>query len=140
MLRFLTRTLLGGPIMYFSGLLLWSGYHTIEKRLPRQFIDNQLASEFPRDEVIVWADISGALVLAALLTMLIGWRGCASAGDGLKTGAVVGLMVWVGVDLTLYANFELVTVAALLTDPLIESAKFAAAGAAIALVGREPEL
>ena len=139
MLRFLARTLLGGTVMYLSGLFLWERYYAVERFLPPQFVDNQLASEVSRDLAIVWADIAGALVLAVLLTMVISWRDRSSVVDGLKTGAMVGIMIWGGVDLALYANFEFFSAAALITDPVIESLKFAAAGAAMGLVGRDPE-
>jgi len=45
MLRFLARTLLGGTVMYLSGLFLWERYYAVERFLPPQFVDNQLASE-----------------------------------------------------------------------------------------------
>ena len=138
MLRFLARTLLGGTVIYISGLFLWERYYAVERWLPPAFIDNQLSTEVGREVAIIWADVGGALVFAALLTMIIGWRDGSSVGDGLKTGALVGLMVWVGVDLALYANFEFVTIASLVTDPVIECVKFAAAGAAMGFIGREP--
>ena len=64
----------------------------------------------------------------------MGWRGDSSAGAGLKTGAIVGLTVALGIDFTLYGVMNLSNLAATLVDPIVFMIQLGVAGAVIGKV------
>jgi hypothetical protein len=75
--------------------------------------------------------------------LAIGWSGDGSVAAATKTGALVGLLMWLGADLVLYAVFEHASLTGALADAVLSSVPAAAAGAAIGLAtgklaGSEP--
>ena len=98
--RLLAGTVVGGVVAYAVGYLLWSV-------LLAGFFEGQMASPgLTREAPILWAGVVGTLSIAMLVTLAIGWTGGSSAMDGLKTGALVGFLFWLGADLLIYANFQ----------------------------------
>jgi hypothetical protein len=89
-----------------------------------------------RDAPIWWAAIASGVVHGALLTLVVGWAGAQSAVEGLKVGAVVGFLLWLGADLILYGVYEYATLAAVLADAVISAVPYGAAGGAIAAVAK----
>ena len=102
--------------------------------LPESFFEGQMATQAGRSGAIFWADIVGTATLAMLVTLVIGWRGSSTIVEGLKTGALVNFMVWLGVDLILYANLTIVELNGIMVDSVLELVRGGVAGAAIALV------
>jgi hypothetical protein len=127
--RLLTGTVVGGIVAYVLGYLFWGV-------LLVNFFEGQMGSAtgLTREAPILWAEVVGTLVLMMLVTLVIGWRGGASMMDGLKTGALVGFLVWLGADLIIYANFNFWTLTGTLTDSVVEIFRTGIAGAAIGAV------
>lgn len=134
--RLLAGTVVGGVVMYLMGLLLWAMLFASVRWLPTSFFEGLMATEAGRSGAILWADIVGTATLAMLLTLVIGWTGSSTIVEGLKTGALVNFMVWLGVDLILYANLTIVELNGIMVDPVLELVRGGVAGAAIALVSR----
>jgi hypothetical protein len=105
-MKLLRGTVFGG-IFYF--LLGWLVYGI----LLMDFFSantNQCISKPPAD-MVWWAIIASNLVTALFLTLFLKWSGAKGVTDGLKTGALFGLLLALSFNLsswsmtTLYKNF-----------------------------------
>lgn len=77
----------------------------------------------------------GQLVFGALLTVIIGkWAGQAGAGAGFRIGAVTGLLVGLGIDLTMFGVTNLSNLTATLVDPILVLVQLGVGGAVVGLV------
>ena len=83
---------------------------------------------------IWWALIGGQVLFAAFLTLIMGWRGDSSAGAGLKTGALVGLVLGASFNLTFYGTANIANLTATLVDPLVSMILTGVTGAVIGAV------
>ncbi len=98
------------------------------------------ATGVEREAFRFWALGLGQLVTGGLLTLLLGWKGVSTLGEGLKAGAIVGLLFGLGIDLTLYGVTNIFNMTATLVDPILSMLLFACAGAVIGVVlGREDQ-
>jgi hypothetical protein len=125
--RLLIGTLVGGITLFLLGRLFW-GF------LFADFFTANAGSAtgVGRDAVLLWASILGIMSISCLVTLALGWSGASSLLDGLKTGAIVGFLVWFGVNLIFYANFNLSNLTGALVDPVLELIRTGIAGAVIA--------
>jgi hypothetical protein len=74
-----------------------------------------------KDPQVIWAIALGTLSYAALLTLAIGTRaGSAMIVDGLKIGAIMGFMMWFGVDFIHYGIGNVSNLTATIADSLLE--------------------
>lgn len=87
-----------------------------------------------RESTLWWAIALGTLSLATLVTLAVGWSGAKSAGQGFRIGAIVGFLVWFGVNFIFYGNFNISTINIPLVDPLLEIVRTGIGGAVIATV------
>ena len=133
-MKILRGTVFGG-IVYF--LLGWLVYGIL-------FMDflsanlNQCANK-PAGDMTWWAIIASNFAAALLLTLILKWSGAKSIVDGIKTGAIFGILFALTIDLsfwsmtTMYSNFG-----TLLVDVVISTAIFAVVGMIIVLLwGKE---
>jgi hypothetical protein len=128
--RLLTGTVVGGIVITVLGFLLY-------EVILAGFFDAQMMVA-TRAAPIWWAAIASALVHGALVTLVLGWAGAGSAAAGLKTGALLGVLVWLGADLILYGVFEFSTLTGALADAALSALVWGAAGAGVgALAGKE---
>jgi hypothetical protein len=133
-MKLLRGTVFGG-IVYF--LLGWLFYGI----LLMDFFSanmNQCASK-PAGDMTWWAMIVSNLVTALLLTLILKWSGARSYVDGLKTGALFGILLTLSFDLsswsmtTVYKNFG-----PLLADVAVSTMIIAVVGMMIVLLwGKE---
>ena len=79
----------------------------------------------------VWL-IIGQLAWVAGLTLILTWSGVSNVGQGAKVAGIVGLLFFLGMDLTMYATTNVQNLTASLVDPILAAIMFAVAGAAIA--------
>ena len=129
--RLLTGTLVGVVVMSVMGFLLY-------EVLFASFMEAQMAIT-PLETPIWWAAILSAVAHGLLITLAIGWTGDASAVGGLKTGAIIGFLVWFGADMILYAilGSGFATLAGGLADSVLATVQYGVVGAAIgAVLGR----
>lgn len=124
--RLLVGTLVGAVMISIVGFLLYEVIFA-------GFFEGQMVVG-QREAPIIWAAILSALAHGLLLTMVIGWAGDASMMGGLKTGAIVGLLLWLGADMILFGVFEFATLTASLADTVLATVQYGLAGAAIGAV------
>jgi hypothetical protein len=97
------------------------------------------ATGVEREALVFWAIGLGQLGWAGLLTLVLGWTRVTTVGGGLKTGAIVGLLSALGIDLTMYGVTNMSNLTATLVDPVLSMVLFACAGVVIALVVKNPQ-
>ena len=128
--RILIGTLVGGVAMYALGYLIFElafgGFYATNVGS---------ASGVFRDSDLQWAVALGSLSLAALVTLAIESRpGPLTIGKGFSTAAVVGFLLWLGVDFIRYGGTNVPNLRRNLVDPLLEIVRNGAVGAIIAAV------
>ncbi len=128
--RFVIGTLVGGITMQLVGYLIWV------VALADFFAANAgSATGVERETDLVWAIALGTFSLAALVTLAVGSRGGSSTiGQGFKTGAIVGFLVWFGVDFIHYGVTNVWNLTATIVDPLLEIVRTGIGGVVIAAV------
>ncbi len=128
--RFVIGTLVGGITMHLIGYLIW------ELAFAAFFAANMgSATGVARDANLVWANMLGNFSLAALVTLAVESRaGSSTVGKGFKVGAIVGFLVWFGVDFILYGITNIWNLTATIVDPMLESIHYGIVGAVIAAV------
>ena len=128
--RFIIGTIVGGIALYILGYVIWD-------MLFVEFYEANAGSAtgVVKDPQVIWALALGTLSYAALLTLAIGTRaGSATIVEGLKVGAIVGFLMWFGVDLILYAVWNVSNLTAAIVDSLLELIRAGISGAVIAAV------
>ena len=129
--RFAVGTVAGGLVLFFVGYLFFG------LLLVDFFAANAgSATGVMRDPPSFAALALGQLAWGAVLTLILSWRGVSTFLDGAKTGALVGLLFFLGIDLTMYATTNINNLVASLVDAVVAAALFAIAGGAIAAVAR----
>jgi hypothetical protein len=128
MKRLSIGSLTGLVVMYILGVVFW------EMLFADFFAGNSgSATGVPRDAPILWSVVLGTLLYAEMVTLAIeGRAGTVSIGDGLKVGAVVGLLLWGTVDFVFYGYFNLNTLTGVIADIVLEGVRGGIAGAVIA--------
>jgi len=120
--RILIGTLVGGLAMYVLGYLIF------ELALGRFYATNV-------EGTLQWAIALGTLSLAALVTRVIESRGgTLTIGKGFTTGAIVGFLVWFGVDFIGYGLTNVPSLTGAIVDPLLQFVRTGVGGAIIAAV------
>ncbi|MBP1598259.1 MAG: hypothetical protein H6Q05_3636 [Acidobacteria bacterium] len=110
-MKILKGAVAGGIVFFLLGWLVYGvllmNYMTANM--------NQCAAR-PMQEMIWWAMIASSLLTGLLLTMVLKWAGAKAILDGLKTGAVFGVLLASGMDLgfwsmtKMYNNFAVMVV------------------------------
>jgi len=126
--RFLIGTLVGGITLHVLGhlifILMFGAFYAANQGS---------ATGVDREVALQWALALGNLSLAALVTLAVaGWPGTITIGKGFKVGAIVGFLVWFGVDFIHYGILNVSNLARTLADPLLEIVHTGITGAVIA--------
>lgn len=130
MKRLTIGSITGLVVMYVLGIVFW-------EMLFADFFEANAGSAqgVPRVEQIIWAVALGTLFYSLLVTLAIESRaGAKSLVAGLKTGAVIGLLLWGTVDFMFYGYFNLNNLTSVIADTVLEGVRGGIGGAAIALV------
>ena len=133
-MKILRGTIFGGIAFFLLGWLIYGiimmGYNSTHTN---QCLNN------PNGEMIWWAIILGNIISALLLTLVLNWSGAKGWTDGLKTGAIFGILIALSMDLgfwsmtTMFNNFG-----ALLADVAQTTVLWALVGLVIVLLwGKE---
>jgi hypothetical protein len=126
--RLVIGTLVGGITMYIVGYLIWG------LALADFFAANAgSATGVAREVPVLWARALGTLSLATLVTLAIGWTRSSSVGEAFKIGALVGFLVWFGVDFLRYGNTNVWNLTITMLDPVLEIIRTGIGGAVIAV-------
>jgi hypothetical protein len=127
--RFAIGTLVGGLVLFFLGYLVFgvvfadffaanAGTATGVPKMPFDFVSLAI----------------GQLAWGAALTLILGWASASSVGQAARVSAIVGLLFFFGIDLTMFATTNTSTLKAAVVDPILAAVLFGMAGAAIAAV------
>jgi hypothetical protein len=86
-------------------------------------------------EMVWWALIVGNILQSYLLVYIFSkWGSINSFASGLQAGATIGLILGLGVDLTMYGTSNLSNLTATLVDPLVIAAMMGLTGGVIGIV------
>jgi hypothetical protein len=126
-------TLVGTVVLWLVGRLFWVIL----------FADFFARSSGTREDPMMWPVVLGHLAIAALVTFAVVWSGSFSLGEGFKVGAIVGFLLWFGVDFIHFGNLDIRTLWATIVDPFLELVRTGIGGAVIGVVlarfaGEEP--
>ncbi len=127
--RFLIGTIVGTVVLFVFVWLFWMA-------LFADFFADQAGSAvgLMKDPPLMWAMVLGTASLAALCTLITQWRGDVTILDGLKTGAVIGFLIWFGVGMNLFGYWNANTLPGVFADSILELVRTAIACAAIVAV------
>jgi hypothetical protein len=133
-MKLLRGTFFGGICFFLLGWVLY-GILLVDFFSSRM---NQCANK-PDGVMIWWAIIVSNFITALLLTLILKWSGAKVILDGLKTGAIFGILLSLSLDLsfwsmtTMYPNFG-----TLLADVAVNTFMLAVVGMLIVLLwGKE---
>ena len=125
--RYVAGTVVGGAVLWATGWLIFN------KLFAAFYTANQgSATGVDRAEPILWAIVLANLAYGALITLVIMYRGATSLVQGALTGATVGFLAWLHVDLVLYGSANIANLTRTLVDPVLEFVHGGLGGAAIA--------
>ena len=128
-MKILKGTVIGGVAFFFLGWLVWS---ILLADVMTNLMDTSLNR--PDTEMVWWAIILSNLVFAQLLTLILKWSGANGALDGLKIGALVGLLYALTVDLGMYSMTTMIkSVSGIVVDVLVYTVVTAVIGLIIVL-------
>lgn len=128
--RFVLAALAGGVVVFLVGGVLY-GVVTVNFFAANQGSAVGILKE-PADYVHL---ALGQLVLGLYLAIVIAkWAQTSGVMAGLKIGAISGLLIGLGYDLTLFGTTNLANLTATLVDPILAMVQMACAGAAIGAV------
>lgn len=132
--KILKGTIFGGIVYFLLGWLVY-GILLADFSLTNY---NQCSMR-PQADMIWWAMILSNLVYALLLTLMLKWSGAHGWIDGLKTGALFGLLFGVTIDLSFYSMTTMFnSIGAMLVDMFANTVMAAVVGTVIVLVwGRD---
>lgn len=126
MKKMLIGTVVGGVTFFLLGGLIYA-------IILGDFYEANLGSATGvlRELPIMWAMVVSQLGMAAVVTYVFLLSDVASASNGLKTGAILGLLLGIAISFDLYSvtNWSNSTVA--FVEPLVWVVRTALAGAAI---------
>ena len=129
--RFAIGTVVGGLVLFFLGYLVFgvvfadffaanAGTATGVQKEPFDFVSLAI----------------GQLAWGAALTLILGWANVSSVGQAARVSALVGLLLFFGFDLTMFATTNTSTLLVTVVDPILAAVLFGVAGALIAAVTR----
>ena len=130
---FVSGTMVGGCTVFITGVLLFAVPPVSD--FYRHALNAGSATGVARDWPLVWAVLVGALGYGALVTLAIGrGSGHQSILAGIRTGAVVGCLLWLTANFMLFGVTNVGSLATAILDSLLELVPGAAAGGVVAAV------
>ena len=133
-MKILRGTLFGGITYFLLGWLVWG-------ILLMDFMSANMnhCANRPEGIMVWWAIIVSNLAAAMLLTLVLKWSGAKGYMDGLKTGAILGFLYALIVDMSFLSMTTMFnSYGALVVDLIVSSLLFAATSVVIVLLwGKE---
>jgi len=103
-MKIIRGTVFGGIAFFFLGWLVWG---ILLAGVMAEMMNTSLSR--PATDMVWWAIIASNLVLALLVTLSLKWYGAKSIVDGLKIGALVGVLYALTADLGMYSMTTMIT-------------------------------
>ena len=132
-MKILRGTVFGGITYFLLGWLAWG-------ILLMDFMSANMNQCAARTDVMIWwAMIASALAAALLLTLILKWANAKNVIDGLRYGALFGLLYGSVVDLSSWSMTTMFNkFGVLIVDVLVSTVVFAVVGLVIVLTwGKE---
>ena len=128
--RFVLAALAGGVVIFVAGFVLYTVV------MADFFAANMGSAVGAMKEQPDFVHLAlGQLVLGLYLAVVIDkWARVGGLAAGLKIGAISGLLIGLGYDLTMFGVSNMANITATLVDPLVTVAQMALGGAAIGAV------
>ena len=132
----LLATLVGFIVLFLLGWLIYG-------MLLMDFYGNNSGSASgvmrADDEMIWWALILGNLFQAYLLVYIFGnWANITTFSDGLKAGAIIGLIMGLAFNFTMYGTSNIMNMTSTLVDPFVSAVMMAITGGVVGfMLGRK---
>lgn len=133
-MKIIKGTVFGGIAFFFLGWLVWG---ILLAGITADLYDTTLNR--PEYGMIWWALILSNLVYALLVTLALKWAGAKNIADGLKLGALIGVLYALTVDLGMYSMTTMISsLSGIVVDMLAYAAVTALCGLVIVLTwGKE---
>ncbi|OWY19103.1 hypothetical protein C7N43_31520 [Sphingobacteriales bacterium UPWRP_1] len=128
--KILLAGLAGGVVSFFLGWIIYG-------MLLRGAFEPQYTTPImrPDNEMVFWALILGNLSCGMLYSYIFGrWAGISNWMTGAQAGAVIGLLIGMYYDFTMYATANVMTLQGTLMDLVVCVVMGAAVGAVVAFV------
>lgn len=110
-MKILRGTIFGGIAFFLLGWLVW-GILLMDFMTANS---NDCANRADTD-MIWWAMILANFVLGLLISLVLKWAGAKTAMDGIRVGAVFGVLMSSTMDLMMYSMTTLYNLTALIVD------------------------
>jgi len=127
-MKILRGTVFGGITFFFLG---WIVYDMLLGGF--MAANSNACANRPEEEMVWWAMILSNLLLALLVTLILNWSGAKSITDGIKTGALFGLLMGASMDLMMYSMTTMYNVTAMIVDILVSTVLIGIMGMVIVL-------
>jgi len=128
--KFAIGTLVGGIAFFLLG---WLMYGMLFMNYFQANVGS--ATGVNKEAMDMWALFLGNLAMAALFTLIfLRWAGVSTFVGGLKAGAVIGLLIALGYDLTMFGTTNIMTLGGVMMDVVVYTVMSAIAGGLIGLV------
>jgi len=126
--RFVMAALAGGVAVFFLGFLLYGV-------LMASFFEARHMAGTLRESPDFFHLAIGQLAFGVFLAVAIGkWARVGGAMAGFQVGAITGLIIGIGFDLTIFATSHIISIEAALVDPLIFMLQMGGGGAVVGMV------
>ena len=122
--RLLVGTLNGAVGALATAFLIW-------EVLLADYFSGQMPGVEALDPPDMVLQVLAAALHALLITILLGWKKPTSSTEAMKAGALVGGLLWAGVNLWNMGAYGMWTLQGALVDALMSTLPFAVAGFAI---------
>ena len=130
--KFVLASLAGGVTLFVTGFVFYGV-------LLRDFMEANSAPGVMKAQPDMVPLIFGELVFGAFLTLVLSrWSGIGNFAGGAKAGAMIGLLLGLGLNLVFYATANIMEAVAIPVDTLVAVVRLSLAGGVIgALLGSE---
>lgn len=126
--QWVVGTIVGGIVLFVLGYLIFS-------LLLGSFYAANSPPGMDRETQIVWAVAVGSLAYAALIIYALGARGgSVTIASATKVGAIVGFLLWLCANFTLYGLTNLSGLPVAIVDPVAELVRAGITGAVLGVL------
>ena len=133
-MKILRGTIFGGIAFFILG---WVVYGML--LMDFMTANSNTCANRPDADMIWWAMILSNLVLGLFVTLVLKWSGAKSITDGIKTGALFGLLMGLTFDLMTYSMTTMFNMTAMIVDILVVTVLIAIVGLVIILTWGKKE-
>ena len=128
MMKILRGTILGGITFFLLGWLVYG-------LLLMDFMaaNSNTCAMRPDNEMIWWAMILSNLISALVVTLILKWSGASKPIDGIKIGALFGLLMCLAIDLSMYSMSTMYNMTAIIVDAIVTTIIVGVTGLVIVL-------